>query len=172
MCFLHNGRRDIWGEDENDTNLSGALDQNSIKLLILLKHHHAKARVTYKRRMQLTDKMLRARILCFLKRTRNRAFFGEIKSLLHVWQRWAESARLTHGKCYKNEHPSISLHSANEGCCFGQAHNASILRVMVIVATDGSGDVFAVHAEADDVQEGARSFIITRQGRPFILPLR
>lgn len=34
--------------------------------------------------------------------------------------------------------------------------------VMAIVATDGSGEVFSLHAEADDVEERARSFIITR----------
>lgn len=41
--------------------------------------------------------------------------------------------------------------------------NVSILCVMVIVATDGSGEVFSLHAEADDVEERARSFIITRR---------
>lgn len=83
---------------------------------------------------------------------------------------WISSA---HGpQCYKNEHPTNLLRSTNGGCCLGQAYNVSILRVMVMVAADGSGDALSVHAEADEEEERARSFLITRQGRPFILPPR
>ncbi len=58
-----------------------------------------------------------------------------------------------------------------------------MLCVMVILPTDGVGSqciyifvyiayMYVFHAEADDVEESARSFMITREGRPFILPQR
>lgn len=129
-------------------------------------------RVSFQQRLHLTEKTLWFGIFFLPKTHQKQTFLGEIKSPLHVWQQWAESARLTDGGVIKMSILFISLHSTNEGCCFGQAYYGSILCVMVIVATDGSRDVFALHAEAEDVEERARSFIITRQGRPFILPLR
>lgn len=54
-----------------------------------------------------------------------------------------------------------------------------MLCVMVIVPTDSVGSqyiyiayMYVFHAEANDVEERARSFMIAREGRPFILPQR
>lgn len=102
-------------------------------------------------------------------------------SRLHIWHqhRWPQ--------CYKNEHPSVALRSTNVGCAMFSplsagavlTYNLSILCVMVIVPTDSPHRLFInvflfsfFRAESDDVEERARTCIITGEGRPFILPQR